>query len=32
MTVLVLGLTLFFAPHVLREFGLLQPLKDALPS
>ena len=32
MTVLVLGLTLFFAPHVLRDFGLLQPLKDALPS
>lgn len=32
MTVLVLGLTLFFAPHVLREFGLRQPLKDALPS
>ena len=32
MTVLVLGLTLFFAPHVLRELGLRQPLKDALPS
>ena len=32
MLVLVLGLILFFAPHVLREFGLRQPLKDALPS
>lgn len=32
MTVLVLGLTLFFAPHVLRELDLRQALKDALPS
>ena len=32
MTVLVLGLTLFFAPHFLREFGLRKSLKDALPS
>lgn len=32
MTILVLGLILFFAPHLLREFGLRQPLKDALPS
>ena len=32
MTVLVLGLTLFFAPHFLREFGLRQPLKSSLPS
>ncbi|PCI73578.1 MAG: NnrU family protein [SAR86 cluster bacterium] len=32
MAVLVLGLILFFAPHLLREFGLRQPLKDALPS
>ena len=32
MTVLVLGLVLFFAPHLLREFGLRQPLKEALPS
>ncbi|MBL4580702.1 MAG: hypothetical protein JKY29_02695 [Gammaproteobacteria bacterium] len=32
MFVLVFGLILFFAPHLLREFGLRQPLKDALPS
>lgn len=32
MGVLVLGLILFFTPHLLREFGLRQPLKDALPS
>ncbi|GJM13921.1 MAG: hypothetical protein DHS20C12_23240 [Pseudohongiella sp.] len=32
MLVLVLGLVLFFAPHVLREIGLRQSLKDALPS
>ena len=32
MTILVLGLILFFAPHLLREFGLRQPLKDALPT
>jgi len=32
MTVLVLGLILFLAPHLLREMGLRQPLKDTLPS
>lgn len=32
MTVLVLGLILFFLPHLLREFGLRQRLRDALPS
>ena len=32
MSVLVLGLILFMAPHLLREFGLRQGLKDALPS
>ena len=32
MAILVLGLILFFAPHLLRELGLRQPLKDALPS
>lgn len=32
MTVLVLGSILFFLPHLLREFGLRQRLKDALPS
>jgi len=32
MGILVLGLILFFAPHLLREFGLRQRLKDALPS
>lgn len=32
MGVLVLGLILFFAPHLLRELGLRQKLKDALPS
>ena len=32
MTILVLGLTLFFSPHFLREFGLRQPLKGSLPS
>ena len=32
MTILVLGLMLFFAPHLLRELGLRQPLKNALPS
>jgi len=32
MAILVLGLILFFSPHLLREFGLRQPLKAALPS
>lgn len=32
MGILVLGLIVFFAPHLLREFGLRQSLKDALPS
>ncbi len=32
MAVLVLGLILFMAPHLLREFGLRRTLKDALPS
>jgi len=32
MGVLVLGLIVFFVPHFLREFGLRQPVKDALPS
>ena len=32
MAVLVFGLILFFAPHFLREFGLRQGLKAALPS
>lgn len=32
MAVLVLGLILFLAPHLLREIGLRQPLLNALPS
>jgi uncharacterized membrane protein len=32
MGILVLGLVLFFAPHFLREVGMRQRLKDALPS
>tara|TARA_B110000858_G_scaffold77483_1_gene89814 strand:- start:55209 stop:55769 length:561 start_codon:yes stop_codon:yes gene_type:complete len=32
MTILVLGLILFFAPHLSRELGLRQPLQNALPS
>lgn len=32
MSILVLGLTLFFVPHLLREFGLRRPLQDTLPS
>lgn len=32
MSILVLGLILFFAPHLLREFGLRQRLRDTLPS
>jgi len=32
MAVLVLGLILFFTPHLLRELGLRQRLKAVLPS
>lgn len=32
MTVLVIGLILFMVPHFLRELGLRQALRDALPS
>lgn len=32
MVILVLGLILFFVPHLLREFRLRQPVKNALPS
>ena len=32
MLILILGLTLFFLPHLLRELGLRQRVMDALPS
>jgi uncharacterized membrane protein len=32
MLILLLGLVLFFAPHLLREMGLRQTVKNALPS
>ncbi len=32
MGILLAGLILFFAPHLLRELGLRQPVKNRLPS
>lgn len=32
MLILILGLVLFFIPHLLREFGLRDSLRDRLPS